>query len=220
MRVLAIGDQHLPFEHKDYLDFCKQTKKKYKCNSIVMVGDVVDSHAISFHEHDPDGMSSGLELKEARLRLRQWVKAFPKVKICLGNHDVLPYRQAKSNGLSSEYIKDLNTILGLPSSWKFSFNHLIDNVMYTHGTGYSGKYPHVQAATDEGRSVVIGHCHSVLGIEYLMNSTSRKFGLSTGCGIDRKKYGFAYGKDFRRKPALGCGVIINGETAFVEAMKL
>lgn len=52
--VLIIGDTHMPFEHKHYLEFCVETKKKYKCNTILHIGDTVDLHSISYHEHDPN----------------------------------------------------------------------------------------------------------------------------------------------------------------------
>jgi len=32
--------------------------------------------------------------------------------------------------------------------------------------------------------------------------------MSVGCGIDRRSYAFAYGKDFKKKPILGCGVVM------------
>jgi hypothetical protein len=28
------------------------------------------------------------------------------------------------------------------------------------------------------------------------------------CGIDRKAYAFNYGRDFKDKPVLGCGVVL------------
>ena len=49
MRILVIGDLHLPAEREDYLQFCRDLKKKYKTNMTVFIGDVIDHHAISFH---------------------------------------------------------------------------------------------------------------------------------------------------------------------------
>ena len=47
-RVLVIGDIHLPFERKDYLQFCKDTYKEYQCNRVVFIGDIIDNNYSSF----------------------------------------------------------------------------------------------------------------------------------------------------------------------------
>ena len=44
------------------------------------------------------------------------------------------------------------------------------------------------------------------------------FGLNSGCGIDIKRYCFAYGKKFTNRPTLGLGIIIDGEDAYFERM--
>ena len=56
-RILAVGDIHIPFNHKDYLKHCLKMYKKHKCNKVVFMGDVVDNHAISYHESENDGGS-------------------------------------------------------------------------------------------------------------------------------------------------------------------
>ena len=95
----------------------------------------------------------------------------------------------------------------LPKTWKVGFEFIINDVKYVHGTGYSGKYGHVQASYDNRMSTVIGHLHSVAGVEYIANSKDIIFGMCCGCGIDRKAYAFEYGQAFKRKPILGCGVV-------------
>ena len=30
--TLVIGDTHVPFEHRDYLSFCKRIQKSFECN--------------------------------------------------------------------------------------------------------------------------------------------------------------------------------------------
>ena len=51
-------------------------------------------------------------------------------------------------------------------------------VRYQHGTGYSGKYAHIQAAYDNRQSTVVGHTHSSLGGEYIANYKDRIFGMN------------------------------------------
>jgi predicted phosphodiesterase len=212
--ILVIGDTHIPFEKKGYLEFCIATKKKYKCKTIVHIGDLVDNHAISYHEHDPDGWSPEEEMKVADRHLARWFKAFPRVKLCRGNHDNLVDRKGKTVGLPRRCFNDFREIWKLPKGWEDYFEFEIDGVLYKHGTGYNGKYGHVQAAIDARQSTVIGHLHSAAGVEWLANSKQIMFGMNVGCGIDRKKYAFSYGKDFRRKPILGCGIVTdNGKNA-------
>jgi hypothetical protein len=38
--------------------------------------------------------------------------------------------------------------------------------------------------------------------------------MNVGSGIDRKTYAFEYGRDFKKKPIIGCGVVTdNGRFA-------
>lgn len=221
MNTLVIGDTHLPFEHKDYLEFCKQTAKKYKCQQFVHIGDLVDNSAVSYHEHHPDGWSPKDEMDEADKHLREWFKAFPVIKLCRGNHDALIDRKGKTAGLPSRCFRQFRDIWSLPQKWDDDFQFEIDGVLYKHGTGYSGDRAHVQMALHERMSCVMGHTHSTAGVEWIANSKECIFGMNVGCGIDRKKYAFEYGRDFKRKPILSCGVVLeNGKHALVIPMEL
>ena len=205
--TLAIGDLHCPFEHRDYLDFCKRIHKAFKCSRVVFIGDLVDNHAISYFESDPDGWSPENEMKEAERHLKPWQKAFPNAYICLGNHDRLPDRKGKTAGLPRRCFRKFREMWNLPKGWIDDFEFEFEGVLYKHGTGYSGKYSHIQVCYDARQSCVIGHTHATLGVEYIANSKQIIFGVNVGCGIRRKAYAFAYGKEFKRKPIVGCGVI-------------
>lgn len=205
--ILVVGDTHLPFEHKNYLDFCIEIKDRCKCGTIVHIGDLVDNHSISYHEHDPDGWSPAYEMEQTDKHLIPWFKAFPKLYLCRGNHDSLVDRKGKTVGLPRRAFKPYRDIWNLPKGWVDDFEFDIDGVLYKHGTGMTGKYAHVTAAERARQSTVIGHTHKSLGTEYLASSRDCIFGMAVGCGIDRKKYAFAYGKDFPSKPILGCGVV-------------
>ena len=205
--TMVIGDTHSPFCHKDYLAFCKRIHKSFKCRRVVHIGDLVDNHSISFHTHDPDGRSPADEMEQVDVELKPWFKAFPEVYICRGNHDNLVDRKSKHVGLPSRAFKNFRDIWNLPDKWHDSFEWEFDGVLYKHGTGYSGKFGHVQAAIDARQSCVIGHLHSSAGVEYIANSKQVMFGMNVGSGIDRKSYAMAYGKDFRRKPILSCGIV-------------
>ena len=204
--ILIISDTHIPFEHKDYLSFCKRIYSAFKCQRVVHIGDLVDNHAISYHEHDPDGWSPEQEMEQADKHLKPWYRAFPNVYLCRGNHDRLVDRKGKTVGLPKRCFKTFREMWKLPKGWVDDFSFTFDNVCYQH-SGSGGKYGHVTTAYNNRMSTVIGHLHSVSGVEYIANEKEVIFGMCVGCGLDRKKYAFDYGRQFLRKPILSCGLV-------------
>jgi len=213
-RVLVIGDLHQPFTLKEYLPFCKKIYKKYKCNKVVFIGDIIDNHASSYHETNADGFSAGQELSLAISKIQEWYKAFPKAYVTIGNHDKIIMRKAQTSGLSQHWIKDFSEVLGTPG-WEFVDSVEIDGVFYTHGTCDS----YTRAKRDLN-SVVSGHLHTKAGIMWFVGRHYRIFGMNIGCGIDYKSYAMAYAIDFPR-PVIACGVVLNnGKLPIVEPMEL
>lgn len=219
-RVLIIGDTHVPFEHPKYLDFVRQTYDEFNCDTVVHIGDVVDCHAISYHDHNPDGLSPGDEFKRAVQHLQRWYKAFPSVMVCMGNHDELIYRKAVSHGLPAVAFKTLKQILNAPNGWNWNLSWEVNRVRYQHGTGTTGKLAHLNKATLNRQSSVIGHVHSYGGVAYTASDKDLIFGLNAGCGIHLKSYAMLYGRDFSVRPTLGCGVVLDGKQAFFVPMDL
>ena len=219
--VLVIGDIHIPFNHRKYLSFCKKVQEDFACNTVVQIGDMVDNHAISYHDHNPDGFSSGDEYKRAMNELAKWYKAFPVVKVTVGNHDLLPQRKAVTHGLASVYMRNLSELWQSPPGWVWDTRFEIDNVIYTHGSGMSGKCAHINRAKENMQSTVIGHIHTHAGVGYIASDSKLIFGMNVGCGISISSYTFAYQKDFAIRPILGCGVVLNnGASAQFVPMKL
>lgn len=213
-RVLVIGDLHEPFCLEGYLNHCVQTYQNYNCNRVVFIGDIIDNHFTSYHEVDPDGFGAGEELDRAIHRLSMWYKKFPIADVTIGNHDRLIRRKAFSGGIPKAWIKEYSQVLNTPN-WNFTDRVVIDNVQYIHGE--SGKA--IKKAKDDMMSTVQGHRHTELGIEFAVGANFRIFGMSVGCGIDNTAYAMAYGKNFK-KPAIGCGVVINGEIGIPVPMRL
>lgn len=209
--VLVIGDTHLPFEIEGYLDFCLKLEKDYQCSKIIHIGDLIDNHAVSFHDHDPDGRSPGDEYKLALDKCEDWYKAFPNVKICIGNHDRLPFRKAFTAGLPKNWLKNYQEMFNSPNTWRWDFIHKEFGVIYQHGTGMSGEMASVNAARENRQSTVIGHLHTVCNTRFLASEKDLIFGMSVGCGIDHHKYAFAYGKENTRKPVISAGIVIDGK---------
>ena len=215
--VLVVGDLHAPFTHKDYLTFLKAQYKRFNCGKVVFIGDIVDNHAMSFHEVNADGYSAGEELIKAREILKGYYKAFPKAVVTIGNHGLLPFRKASANGISRHILKDPSEIWQSPKGWTWKDQVIIDNVRYVHGTAM-GKANKLAPST--GMSTVLGHWHSLAYVEYHANFATRVFSMQVGCGIDYKSYAYEYGKAFKDKPMLSCGIVFKGTEAMVVPMKL
>ena len=132
--VLVIGDLHAPFTLEGYLEFCQGIYKKYQCTDTVLIGDLTDQHYSSYHEGDPDGHSAGKELDLAKSQIAAWYKAFPVAKVCIGNHDLIPNRKAMTSGVSKSWIRTIGEVLETPN-WEYAEDFIIDDVLYTHGTG-------------------------------------------------------------------------------------
>jgi predicted phosphodiesterase len=217
MRVGIIGDLHAPFTHPMYLRFCRAIGRKYRIDRWHFVGDIVDLHALSFWDHDPNGLSAEDEACQAYDEVKAWHRAFSGASVCIGNHDERHYRVARKAGLPDRYLRSYSDVWRTPT-WRWDFEHTIDGVLYEHGTGTSGKDAAINLAIQKRSSVVIGHVHSYSGVKWHANPYSIIFGLNAGCGIDCQAYAFAYGKSFPVRPVLGCGVVIDGDFATFEKM--
>lgn len=213
-RVLIIGDLHSPFILDGYLDHCLSIYKKHKCNTVVFIGDIIDNHFASYHETDPDGWGGKDELDLAIKRIQPWAKAFPKAKVCTGNHDALVQRKAFSSKIPATWIKPFNEVLGTPG-WKWGQSHIIDKVLYTHGT--NGKAS--KRVVGNMQSTVCGHYHTEASIFFHANHSVRLFSMQVGCGIDHESYAMAYAKE-GKKPIISCGVVLEGITPIIEPMLL
>lgn len=218
--VGIIGDTHEPFCHKDYRNFCYTVFNKYKVTDIIHIGDEVDNHALSFHQHDPEGDGIKSEAEKAQINLEKWYRTFPDVNVLVGNHSALPYRQATTVGIPKKFIKAYEEIWEAPKGWKWHMDYYIDHVKYTHGTGNSGQNGAINLALRGRQSTVIGHIHSFGGVSYHANENDLIFGMNVGCGIDTKAYAFEYGRNFINKPTLGCGIVIGGQNAIFVPMNL
>jgi len=211
-----IGDLHAPFNHPNYLRFCKDTFDRFGATRYVCIGDIVDHHAISRFNAEPNARGAYDELDRAIEQVHNATSLFPTAKMCIGNHDAIPERQAATLGIGDRYLKSYHELLGLPKTWEIADEFIIDDVLYRHGINCLGKNGALNAAIQERMSLVMGHAHSFGGCNYAANKRSIIFGLNVGCGIDVDAYAFAYGKYDKLRPTLGCGIVFNsGYAIFV-----
>lgn len=213
MRVGVIGDTHFPFVHPMYRAFCLDTFAKWKVDRVIHIGDVVDAHALSFWDHNPNGLSAETEAHFACLDTAEWQKSFPKIDVLIGNHDERQFRAARKAGIPDRFIKGYVDVWGTPD-WNWQLQLTCDGVLYEHGTGSSGKDAAFNRAVAQRCSLTMGHVHCYAGVKYHANPFNRIFGLNVGCGIDIKSYAFDYGKAFAVRPLLGCGIVLDGEHGF------
>ena len=183
-RVLVVGDLHFPAIHPEYLSFVKSIKKKWKTNHTVFIGDIVDSQAISFHAKHPELPSAVEEHEQTMKHLSVWYKAFKDAVVCIGNHDERVHRMAADKGIPQMYLREYSDVYNTPN-WDWDYQHEIDNILYTHGTGTSGLNPSFNSAKSRLQSCVQGHHHSVATISWIAGPTTRLFGMCVGSGVDK-----------------------------------
>lgn len=210
----VFSDTHIPFHHPNYLEFLKDTFAEWGVDEIVCLGDLIDNHAISRFQSEPCADGAYLELEKARKAVKELTETFPSVKMCRGNHDDIAYRQAATLGIGEIFIKPFRDIYGLPMTWELEDEYVLDNVLYTHGTGRSGKHSTYNIAIDERMSVCSGHTHSNGGVQYIANKNDTIFALNTGWLGDDEAYAFNYSRHARHRGTEGCGIVISSDEAY------
>lgn len=215
-RVLGAGDLHCPWQRRGYLQFLIDLYYQWGCNRVVFMGDVVDTHAISFHQKEPGCPGPLEEYRQAKEAVREFYKAFPKATVVLGNHDKRIVRRAKSVDIPDIFIKSYKEIWGTPG-WDWVEDIVIDDCYYYHGDGQGGEYPAANAVRKMLMSVVLGHNHTASGVKYYTNPTRRVFACDTGAGCDDKAMAFAYSERNKRRSVISAAVVIDG-IPYVEPM--
>tara|TARA_R100000963_G_scaffold16507_2_gene11648 strand:- start:958 stop:1677 length:720 start_codon:yes stop_codon:yes gene_type:complete len=204
--VLVIGDLHEPFCLDGYLEWCLEQYEIFNCNQVIFIGDILDNHAFSYHEPDPDGMSAGLELEKTIEKVAKWYTAFEYADVCIGNHDRMASRKSMTGGIPAAWIKSYNEVLKTPN-WNWVESVVYDDVLYEHGEGGQAQ----SKAKNNLMSSVCGHTHTEAYCRWFVGKRFRVFGMQVGCGVDADTYAAAYAKNFKRQ-AIGCSVVLNNGT--------
>jgi hypothetical protein len=214
--ILAISDAHLPWQHRDMFRFLKAVKRKYKPDKVVNIGDEVDHHAISMHDHSPDLPSPDAEMELALIEIKKLYKIFPKVDVVDSNHGSLVFRRAAKYGLPKRVIKSYAEQLEAPKGWVWHDEIVLhgsdgEPILFHHGNCADS----LKASKNKSMRIVQGHFHAKFDIQYWANSLKLYWGMTIGCLVDKDKLAFAYGKNIPNKPILGVGVIRNGHPLLV-----
>lgn len=218
--ILFISDMHAPYQHPDTLDFLEYLKSKYSPSRVVLLGDEVDYHALSFHDSDPDLDSAGPELEKAKEFIQQVYELFPKADVVDSNHGSLGYRKAKHHGMPRALIKSYNEVLGIGDGWKWSHDLTITlpngQSLYVH---HGKNADALKVAQAMGMNFIQGHHHERFAIQYYSTPGNLLWGVNSGCLIDRKSLAFAYNNNNLKRPVIGTSLVIDSHP-ILEAMPL
>jgi UDP-2,3-diacylglucosamine pyrophosphatase LpxH len=125
--TLIISDMHLPYHHKDALEFLDTLNGHYGFDRVLNVGDLYDHHRGSYHESEMDAFSEEKEFSRARKAAHDLQDIFPDMVITEGNHDCIPMRKAKTLGLSAGMIKNYNEMYDTGYGWQWVQEHWFDS---------------------------------------------------------------------------------------------
>lgn len=208
--ILVISDMHIPYHHKDAFKFLKSIKEKYKPTRIICIGDELDKHSLSYHDHDPDLPSAGDELKISLEYIKQLKTLFPVMDVLESNHGSLVYRKAKTNGIPKYYLKSYNDVLGVGEDWCWHFDLMVDlpngqKCYFHHGKVAEG----IRLSQTMGMNSVQGHFHERFKVDYWGNPVGLFWSMQVGCLADDKSLAFSYNNANLKRPVLGIGLIVN-----------
>ena len=125
--TLCISDLHLPYHHKDALDFLWALESHYQFKQVLNVGDLYDHHRGSYHESETDALGEEEEYEKAQYAAHELQAMFPDMLIAQGNHDAIPQRKLKSVGLPASMLSDYNKLYNTESTWVFDKSHWVDS---------------------------------------------------------------------------------------------
>jgi predicted phosphodiesterase len=209
-RILVIPDLHIPAHHRDAFAFLKAVKNQYDPDAVVFLGDIVDFHSMSYHEHDPDLASPVDELTDVRKYVKELSEIFPEAYCIFGNHDKIIHRKATTAGLPKAAVRELSEIINSPHGWTWSSDLKLPtikgDIYFTHGKTQSIN----KLAQTMGMSCCQGHYHSKYYVSYYATPHGLYFDANFGCLIDKDHKAFLYGEGYIGKPVLGVGIIKEG----------
>lgn len=210
-RVLVISDLHIPYHHADSFKFLKAIKEKYKPDLVICIGDESDWHSISFHPKDPDLANPFQELNLARIHFKVLSNMFPEMDILESNHGSLIMRKILYAGLPRAIMRSYDEILGVPKTWRWHFELIIElsngqKCFFHHGkSAVEGKL-----SRNISMNAVQGHFHTKFHITYWSNPTGIFFDAHCGYLADHRSIAQDYNKNNVERGVHGCLIILDG----------
>lgn len=212
--VLAFGDSHFPYEHKDAFNFLEYIKKKYDPDRVIHMGDLFDIYSVSSYPVDPDHPDTwDQEIRQARKKAERLAELFPEMDIMESNHDDRIYKKARLAGIPREALVSYRKIVGAPDGWTWhpDLSITVDSTreqLYFAHTKTGGS---LNLAKDLNCTSFLGHAHSKFGATAFRPSKNKViWGVDVGCLVSDKGAPYAYNKGDRGRPITGCCIVING----------
>jgi UDP-2,3-diacylglucosamine pyrophosphatase LpxH len=196
-RILVIPDVHLPFQRKTFLKDLSQIVQKVRPEKVVIIGDLVDSYAISKHTPSADSPDATTEFMRARSGISEINRILGKrpVFYCLGNHEMRLSKVADTVRIPSLCLKSLRDIFSIPKHWKMALDFVVDGIYFVHYKSTTGG----KAAATYGMSTVMGHMHARCSIEYSQTPVKTYWQAFTGCYADDESLAMRYASESARK---------------------
>lgn len=214
-RYLFISDLQIPFHNSSALEFCKFLQREYSIpkENILCSGDELDNYYGSVFRKDANaGHTAIQEIDGAKEETKRWVSEFPLMRLCESNHGMRWKKKAFEAEIPEILLRQYQEVMEFPRGWKWAGHWDINTkkpFMVCHGDDYGGGRPHIEAAMHNGKSCAIGHHHNLFSVDFIKTKSLDIWGAVAGCLINPDSYAFNYTKGHKRKPKLGCLVILD-----------
>lgn len=191
MKILFMGDPHIPYSKIEYWKELHVFNKHYKADMVLSPGDLFDQYAYSRYVKSTKGDAIEVEIEKSIAQVKAISKFFPKLTSLKGNHDDRIYKRAVEVGIPNKCILDPLKTVQAPIGWKWANKDylVIDSVVYTHGW-FSAPVKHTEYFNE---SCAHGHLHSKAGITFISRNNRTLFNLCVGSFADTKSIALQYG---------------------------
>lgn len=215
MRVLALGDFHLPWILWDALAEARDFAKFYKPDLIVQMGDFGDQYAWSRWPKDPTAPNPQMEWDMFEASVHKVHHMFggkiPWI-ILDGNHCRRVMMRATEAMLPKQLVKSIDELFPY-DNWKWHVGPrplVIDGVNYVHGDEIEGAGNAIAKARLCSRSTIQGHDHKGY-LEFIDTFDHHIWGMGVGCFIDSASLAAKYARRNLGRCWVGWGTSTNGE---------
>lgn len=212
MRILVIGDLHMPYHKATALKRVYTLVQELKPTHIVQIGDLYDQYSFS-RFNKKNITTSTKELQKARqsgIKFWKTVRTMARSSLCyqlLGNHDIrLTKRIADKVPEAYEFVKEeldrLYTFEGVKTIYDERELLKINDIYFHHG--YLSKLG--DHSKSHGCNIVVGHSHTG-GVVYEQRSGKIIWELNAGYLADETSEPLRYRPTKTSKWTLGVGFI-------------
>lgn len=212
MKILALGDLHLPWIDWRAMAVVAKFAERYQPDLIVQVGDFIDAQAWSRHPKNTDAPPADDEWDQVVAAAKKLHAILPAVPLYIieGNHDRRHKMRALDAMIPSQLVRPLSSMFPYENwTWHVKQQPLtFDGVDYIHGDELNGNAH--QKASRCGRSIVQGHLHSDAGIKYISAFGRETFGCDIGTLMDLRSIAARYANKRLIRSWIGWATIEDG----------